>query len=156
MHRTVLALVCLLLLPVQALAQDTRVEEIGSWAFMGANLAIDTVESFQCPNQTRCLTMQGVRLGATWGSVSLLKRLIRKERPCSPNCGLEDPHASFPSGHTATAFVSIGRDPQGHGYFGLTIPFGTMTGLLRKQSNKHDWIDVLAGAGIGLGLSFIR
>lgn len=62
---------------------------------------------------------------------------------------------SFPSGHTATAFMTATmlRHEYGHlspwiGIGGYTVATGT--GLMRMANNKHWLSDVLTGAGIGI------
>lgn len=62
---------------------------------------------------------------------------------------------SFPSGHTATAFVGaeVLRREYWHvspwiGITGYAVAAGT--GFLRMYNNRHWLTDVLAGAGIGI------
>lgn len=78
-----------------------------------------------------------------------LKRLSAERRPDSSDA------LSFPSGHTATAFVSAeflrqeykGVSPWiGAGGYAVAIA----TGYLRMYNNKHWFSDVAAGAGIGI------
>lgn len=84
------------------------------------------------------------------GLVNILKTNAHVMRPN----GYSD--NSFPSGHTATAFVGatalhkeygMYRDPM-YSVFGYTMAIGTGIG---RQLNDRHWIsDVLAGAGIGI------
>ena len=62
---------------------------------------------------------------------------------------------SFPSGHTATAFVGaefmhqeLGWHSPWYSFAGYTM--ATATGILRIANNRHWLGDVIAGAGIGM------
>jgi hypothetical protein len=64
-------------------------------------------------------------------------------------------HNSFPSGHTATAFMGaeLLRREYGHLSVGYTIggyAAATLTAYLRMQNQRHWLTDVVAGAGIGI------
>lgn len=58
---------------------------------------------------------------------------------------------SFPSGHTATAFVGaeIVRMEYGNGWGAAAYVIATATGVMRMYNERHWFTDVLAGAGIG-------
>lgn len=78
-----------------------------------------------------------------------LKYGIGQERPYG------NVYTSFPSGHTADAFMGaeILRREYGKEYPGIAIAgytVATATGLLRIYNNRHWASDVLAGAGIGI------
>ncbi len=80
-----------------------------------------------------------------------LKLSISKSRP-----DLSD-HNSFPSGHTSTTFHSAGFIHRRYG-FKYGIPMYLLAGFTaasRINSNKHDIIDVIAGAAIGLGSNLL-
>lgn len=78
-----------------------------------------------------------------------IKRTSKVERPYGPV------YTSFPSGHTAQAFLSATFLAKEYGHISPWISVGAYTtatgvGVLRMMNNKH-WIsDVLAGAGIGI------
>lgn len=62
---------------------------------------------------------------------------------------------SFPSGHTATAFMSATMLSKEYGYISPWVSVGgytlaTGTGLMRMANNKHWLSDVMVGAGIGI------
>ena len=68
-----------------------------------------------------------------------------------PNGG----HGSFPSGHTATAFMGATLLAHEYGHKSVWIPIAgysvaTATGVLRILNNKHYASDVLVGAAIGI------
>lgn len=59
---------------------------------------------------------------------------------------------SFPSGHTATAFVGaeLVRIEYGWGWGAAAYTAAAATGFLRMYNEKHWFHDVIAGAGIGI------
>ena len=80
-----------------------------------------------------------------------LKAIIDKNRP-----DLSD-NDSFPSGHTSTTFQSASFLQKRYGWK-LGLPayiLASYTGFTRIHSDKHDAWDVLAGAAIGIGSSYI-
>jgi len=97
----------------------------------------------------RLLTSVSISGASTVILVSGMKYVIDKERPDGSN------RNSFPSGHTATAFMTA---TWLHKEYGLTrsplysiAGYGaaTLTGLGRQLNNKHWFSDVLFGAGLG-------
>ncbi|MEJ7692725.1 phosphatase PAP2 family protein [Daejeonella sp.] len=82
-------------------------------------------------------------------TVNFLKEHTSKLRPSG------DDRRSFPSGHTATAFVAAefmrqefkDKSPV-YGYVSYSL--AGATGALRMMNNKHWFSDVLAGAGVGI------
>ena len=83
------------------------------------------------------------------GTVQGLKNATNVMRPDG-----SDNH-SFPSGHTATAFMTATMLNKEYGYKSPWIGVGaysvaTATGLMRMANNKHWLSDVLVGAGIGI------
>lgn len=86
-------------------------------------------------------------VGVTYG----LKYSINKPRPDMSNDN------SFPSGHTSTVFHSAGYVHRRYG-FKYAIPSYALAGFTaasRIDSNKHDILDVIAGAAIGLGSNLL-
>lgn len=83
------------------------------------------------------------------GSVLVIKKLTNQYRPDGSD------RSSFPSGHTATAFVGA---EMVHQELKNTHPilsysgyvFATATGIFRMYNNKHWLSDVIAGAGFGI------
>lgn len=85
----------------------------------------------------------------TGSVVILLKQTTHVTRPDESN------NRSFPSGHTATAFMSATMLTKEYGHKTPWIGIGaytaaSATGLMRMANNKHWLSDVLAGAGIGI------
>ena len=80
-----------------------------------------------------------------------VKYSVNKPRPDNSNDN------AFPSGHTSVAFHSAGYIHRRYG-FKYSIPayaLAGFTGASRIDSKKHDIIDVIAGAAIGLGTNLI-
>ena len=91
----------------------------------------------------------GYSIVITGVSVASIKLLTGKERPDESDC------TSFPSGHTATAFMCAEILYQEYkdesilyGILGYTA--AATTGYLRVYNDKHWFSDVLAGAGFGI------
>lgn len=83
------------------------------------------------------------------GSVTAVKTLTHRERPDGSAAN------SFPSGHTATAFMSA--EFMRMEYRNVSPWYGlggymaaTATGVLRMYNNRHWLSDVVAGAGVGI------
>lgn len=83
------------------------------------------------------------------GTVNIIKRTGNVERPDGSSKN------SFPSGHTATAFM--GAEFLHQEYKDISIWYGitgyivaTGTGIFRMYNNRHWLTDVAAGAGIGI------
>jgi hypothetical protein len=82
-------------------------------------------------------------------TVNLLKYTTKVKRPDGSN------RHSFPSGHTATAFVGAHLLYKEYKERALWIPLvgytmAGLTGALRIYNNKHWLSDVVAGAGLGI------
>ncbi len=83
------------------------------------------------------------------GVVNVLKNTTDVTRPDGSN------NQSFPSGHTATAFMLATMLNKEYGHISPWIGVGaysaaSATGLMRMANNKHWLSDVLTGAGIGI------
>lgn len=110
------------------------------------------------------LKAAGVRGRSSWGrmlvsdafSVALmatiangLKESVQVRRPDGSNT------RSFPSGHTATAFMTATMLTKEYGYKSKWVGFGSYAvassvGLMRMANNRHWLSDVMVGAGIGV------
>lgn len=106
----------------------------------------------------------GVKSRSSWGrmltsdafsailmatAVNTLKHTTQVTRPDGSN------NHSFPSGHTATAFMTATMLTKEYGHLSPWVGVGaytiaTATGLMRMANNKHWLSDVLTGAGIGI------
>jgi hypothetical protein len=111
----------------------------------GLNLAgIHGKNNFR--DRTMIYLMSQVFMNVT---VSSLKRITHEQRPDGSD------YYSFPSGHTANAFV--GAEFMWQEYKGVSPWLGASgyvmaaaTGYLRMYNNKHWLGDIVAGAGIGV------
>lgn len=88
------------------------------------------------------------------GTVALsyaLKLTIKKERPNGEN------NNSFPSAHTSVAFASAAFVQKRYGWeYGIpAYLLAGYVGYSRVEANKHDGWDVVAGAAIGIGMSYL-
>jgi len=114
-------------LPVTTLATTFIIgDTAGSWQFTKALLLTEAV---------------------TYG----LKLSINKNRPDLSN------NNSFPSGHTSTTFQSAAFIHRRYG-FKYSIPAYALAGFTafsRIDAKKHDGLDILAGAVIGIGSSYL-
>jgi len=98
----------------------------------------------------RLLTSVSISGVSTVIVTSGMKAIINKDRPDASNKN------SFPSGHTATAFMNA---TWLHKEYGLTrsplysiagYSAATLVGIGRQLNNKHWFSDVLFGAGVGI------
>ena len=80
-----------------------------------------------------------------------LKLIIKKERPNHAN------FKSFPSGHTSITFQSAAFIQKRYGWeYGIPVyALAAFTGYSRIESKNHYFIDVLAGAAIGISSSYL-
>lgn len=98
----------------------------------------------------RMLTSDAISAGIMAITVNSLKSTIHKERPD------KSANNSFPSGHTATAFMMATMLHKEYGttrsplYSILGYSLATGTAISRQLNNKHWFSDVLTGAGIGI------
>jgi len=101
-------------------------------------------------DRTMILALSTLIMG---GAVYTLKHTIQEPLPDDPT---KKGYGSFPSGHTAEAFMAAeflwqeyrGRSP----WYGIAgYACAAATGYLRLYNNQHWFSDVVAGAGIGIG-----
>lgn len=156
MKKNLLTLLALLMLALPVSAQELEVT--------GSRKAVRTsgdIEAVLLPvaGLTAVLVRQdwqGLKQGAfsalaTAGITYALKYSVKKDRPDH-----SDRH-SFPSMHTATSFASAAFIQRRYGWkWGLpAYVLSAYVGWSRIYGKKHDGWDVLAGAAIGTGCSYI-
>lgn len=95
------------------------------------------------------LVIYAISSGIMSTTVTFFKHNTNKFRPNGTS------FTSFPSGHTATAFVAAeflfqeyGDKSFWYGIGGYTV--ATATGILRVYNNAHWFSDIIAGAGFGI------
>ncbi len=132
-------------------ARGRQAADIASWGTALTAVGLDTNASWDCADRLHCFQMQGIRIGVTYGAVWIVKRVVGRDRPCAPECGIDNPQSSFYSAHTALAFQTIGG-PQ----LSVSLPLAISTGGLRVMAGKHWITDTLVGAAAGLLTSRIR
>ena len=97
----------------------------------------------------RMLVSDAISIALMTGVVQGLKHTTDVARPDGTN------NQSFPSGHTATAFMTATMLSKEYGHISPWVSVGaysvaTATGLMRMANNKHWLSDVMVGAGIGI------
>lgn len=98
---------------------------------------------------TNQIVLYAISSGIMSTSVTFFKRNTDKFRPNGSS------FTSFPSGHTATAFVAAEFLYQEYGdksiWYGIGgYSIATATGILRVYNNAHWFSDIIAGAGFGI------
>lgn len=97
----------------------------------------------------RMLVSDAFSAGLMAAAVNSLKYSFRVMRPDGST------RNSFPSGHTATAFMTATMLHKEYGHRSLWYSIGgytlaTLTGVTRQLNNRHWMSDVMVGAGIGI------
>lgn len=117
--------------------------------------ALPTTAGIQLLSQGRIVTSLGLIVFGLLQDqfVGFLKKSLPKQRPCPfylNQVSLKDKE-SFPSSHTAGAFLAVGLAlGTGSAYTITTVALASLVGLSRYLSHKHWPLDIFAGAAIGL------
>lgn len=107
-------------------------------------------------NRWQVLTTDLIASAMMASIVNGMKYSFDRKRPTNPETGLPtNSKPSFPSGHTATAFMGATLLTHEYGHRSVWAPiagytFATTTGGLRVLNKRHYVSDVLAGAAIGI------
>lgn len=94
-------------------------------------------------------TAYGFSIAITGGLAYGIKKTVSATRPDGSN------RDTFPSGHTATAFMSAAMLHKEYGHLSIWYSIGgyalaSVTGITRIMNNKHWMSDVFGGAAIGI------
>ena len=161
--KKLIAVLVVLVVSFAAVAQDVVVPDPvfrPSSAQKGVRISTDVI-ALALPVAALAGTLitrdgQGLKQGAfsaaaTAGVTLLLKYTVKEERP-----DRSDWH-SFPSGHSAVSFATAAYLQRRYGWkFGApAYALATYVAWGRVFSKKHHWWDVVAGAAIGAGASYI-
>ena len=126
-----------------AFASDEDWDDAGTavrWVLVGAALAAPAVQG-DWNGEFQAIGSIGAATLVTQG----LKETISKERPDGSD------NRSFPSGHTSSAFAAAATLHNRYGWkVGLPAhALAAFVGASRIEAERHDVVDVLAGAAIG-------
>lgn len=101
----------------------------------------------------------GTTMGVTLITKASLNALAKKY-PQKLQIALRPNHANyegFPSGHTSSAFSAAGYMQRRYGWkWGVPMSLlATLVGISRVVANKHTPVQVVAGAMLGFGVSYL-
>lgn len=147
---TIFCLSCLLLLALATASHSyERVEGAGDVVTVVLAAAAGGLPLLLRDNEGAVQLVKAAVLDV--GVTMALKYGINERRPNG-----EDYH-SFPSAHASVAFASAEYLRQRYGWeYGLpAYGLASFVAYSRVEANQHYWRDVLAGAAIGIGSSYI-
>ena len=100
------------------------------------------------------LKQLGYSTGSTLGATYLLKFTTLEERPSQPEGSKGH---TFPSGHTAMAAAGAGYWQRRYGWLAGIPAYAAMgfVGYSCVVTKNHNWLDVGAGAALGIGANMI-
>lgn len=136
---------------VEPLTSSQKTHKIAGDVLLGAMPTLALSSTFIWKDGQKGTYQFSKALTATIALSYGLKLVINKERPNGEN------NNSFPSGHTSVAFASAAFVQKRYGWeFGIpAYLLAGYVGYTRIEANKHDGVDVLAGAAIGVGMSYL-
>ncbi len=128
--------------PANATSDKTwrGISNVGVGSLTAAALLTPTVQG-----DWKGLKQAGLSLAVSDGITFGLKSAIHSQRPDKSDFN------SFPSGHTTVAFAAATTLHRRYGWKAGLPAYGvaTLTGVSRKLSHRHRWVDVGTGALIG-------
>ncbi|MDR7127999.1 membrane-associated phospholipid phosphatase [Algoriphagus sp. 4150] len=136
---------------VTPLTSSQNTHKIAGDVLRGAMPALALSSTFIWKDRQKGTYQFSKALAGTFALMYGLKLITNKERPNGEN------NNSFPSGHTSVAFASAAFVQKRYGWeFGIpAYLLAGYVGYTRIEANKHDSVDVLAGAAIGVGISYL-
>lgn len=151
-YLVILLLVISFIVPQDASAVSRERKNVGiSTDVLAVALPVAAVSYTLATKDWTGLKQGAFAAATTIGATYLLKYTIHKRRPDG-----SDNH-SFPSFHTSSAFAAAAFVQRRYDWkWGIgAYVVATYIGWGRTFAKKHDWWDVLAGAAIGAGASYI-
>lgn len=123
-----------------------RVDDYLQYLPVAAHVGISLVGTKACHPFRERIAITATAYAAMGLMVNVTKYAVREKRPDS---GARN---SFPSGHTATAFMGaeLVRKEYGNAYGAGAYVFATGIALLRLYNDRHWLNDIIAGAGVGI------
>ncbi|MEH6682225.1 MAG: phosphatase PAP2 family protein [Sediminicola sp.] len=136
---------------VEPLTPSQKTHKIAGDVLFGAMPALALGSTFIWQDGQKGTYQFSKALTGTFALTYGLKLAINKERPNKEN------NYSFPSGHTSVAFVSAAFVQKRYGWeYGIpAYLLAGYVGYTRIKATKHDGVDVLAGAAIGIGMGYL-
>ena len=136
-------------------AGDKSAFEISGDILEYAMPSVALASTFIWKDDTKPTLQFAKSVGLAVGAAYLLKHVVDKKRP---DFNSNNPrYDSFPSGHTTSAFMSAAFLERRFGWK-VGIPAyltAVWVGTSRVYAERHDWWDVLGGAIIGAGSSYL-
>ncbi len=128
---------------------DYMYDDILQYSPAGVMLAMKACGYESRSGWGRMLVSDAFSVAIMAGAVNGLKYTVRRPRP-------KGAHNSFPSGHTATAFMTATLLHKEYGWRSPWFSIGaytvaTTTAVSRIMNNKHWMTDLVGGAAIGIG-----
>lgn len=114
-----------------------------STALVGLQIGADVLKAWRAPQRREAVLCKLLTIGASVGVAEVMKHAVNKTRPDGSDT------RSFPSEHTMLATSSR----QTHGWaLAASVSMAFSTAYFRTAADKHDTVDVSAGAAIGEGI----
>ena len=131
-----------------ALFGDKWGDPVAALAILPGIFIIESLRGTSRGETYRRLEFAVLSLSAVAVTTQLLKWAVGRERPNDTD------HLSFPSGHTAAVFgvAEVVRALYGNRAGAAFYTLAAITGISRIHDNKHYLSDVVAGAGLAVGL----
>ncbi len=147
----ILTFSCLPILSQQQLTSSEKFHKTSGDILVGLLPALSLTSTFIWKDGQKGTLQFTKSLVGTVAITSLLKYVIDKERPNGESLN------SFPSGHTSVSFASAAFIQKRYGWkYGIpAYVLASYVGFSRIEAKKHDGWDVLAGAAIGIGMSYL-
>ena len=143
----------IVLFAVPCTAQPTtgqKIADVASYGTLGAGMALEVIDAIKAPDGGHAIERVIIGHTIAYAVQGILSTVVARPRPCAPNCGIDNPYRSWPSGHAWHAGATV----WGEHKVWKAILAGT-TAELRVAANKHRQTDVLSGLGFGWGTTFI-